>query len=587
MKPKLKAAELSARLAGNILGLCGYLLPNGKQHGAMWSVGGVNGDAGKSLQVNLSGPHAGNWRDWNGQEQKGDALDLWGAVRCVPLPEAIRQAKEWLGIREEPPEKVFSKPKDDRPTLSADGMAMHWLATERKLAPEIVNRYRVQGDAASKAIVFPSYSPAGALLNRSFRCVALDEKGKKKVWQDKDAAPALFGWQSIREEAYRAREILICEGQIDAMTWAQWGVPALSIPNGSGQTWIDFEWDNLEPFKTIWLSFDNDGKTAAALTAAISRLGKHRCRVVKFLHKDANDALRAGASTEDARRWMDAAEYPTVAHLFEAGHYADLVAAEFFPSRERLGHPIPHTTHASDRGQDFNFRPAEVSVWTGVSSHGKSTILNYAMMHLAICTGRPSLIISLEMPPAKVIFRCIRASGANPPTEIAAKETTRLFSKLLLLSDKTGGITKADLFEMLEYAHARYGICHAAIDSLMRIHAMEEDYPAQNELIIALCGYAKDTGVHVHLVAHPRKQNGHDSPQAHDIKGSGHIRDNADNVLVVWRNRKMEITEEAGESVKDMVPAKLIIEKDREGGAYREFNMKFERQFLCYSPWKK
>jgi len=585
MKPKIKAAELSARLSSNILSLCKHLLPNGKQHGQAWHVGGVNGHAGKSLQVNLSGEHVGNWRDWNGQDQKGDALDLWCAVRGVPLPEAIRQAKEWLGIREEESEKVWSKPKDDRPALSADGKAMHWLVTERKLKPEIVNRYRVQGDASCRAIVFPSYGTDGRLLNRSFRRIELED-GKKKVWQDKDAAPSLFGWQAIGEESYRAREILICEGQIDAMTWAQWGFPALSIPNGSGQTWIDFEWDNLEPFKTIWLSFDNDGKTAQQLATAISRLGKHRCRVVKFPHKDANDALKAGCTAEDAKRWTEGAEYPTVAHLFEAGHFAELVADEFFPDKTKFGHPLPHTTHATDRGLDFNFRPGELTVWTGTSGHGKSALLNFAMMHLGIVTTRKSLVISLEMLAQKVIYRCLRASGATPSTRDRAKDYAKSLSKILLLSDKTGSITKAELFEMIEYAHARYGIAHVAIDSLMRIHGMEENYPAQNDLVIALCGFARDTGVHVHLVAHPRKASGHDSPQAHDIKGSGHIRDNADNVLVVWRNRKLEIAKEAGENAEG-VPAKLIVEKDREGGEYREFAMQFSREFLCYTPLQK
>lgn len=121
----------------------------------------------------------------------------------------------------------------------------------------------------------------------------------------------------------------------------------------------------------------------------------------------------------------------------------------------------------------------------------------------------------------------------------------------------------------------------------MRISGMEENFPAQNELVTELAGFTRDTGVHLHLVAHPRKQQGHDSPQAHDIKGSGHIRDNADNVLVVWRNREMEKAMEEGKDVSKMIPAKLIVEKDREEGEYREFNMQFERSFLCYGPYKK
>lgn len=587
MKKRITASELSTRLASNMLGVCAVLLPNGKQHGATWAVGGVNGESGKSLVVNLSGQFVGNWRDWNGQEQKGDALDLWAAVKGVSLPTAIAEAKAWLGIVDEPPTKVWTRPEDDKPALSPDGKAMHWFATERKLQPAIVNRYRVQADSQRRAIVFPSYSPDGILINRSFRAFDLDKDGKKKVWQDKDAAPALWGWQALAPENYQSRTILICEGQIDAMTWAQWGTPALSIPNGSGQTWLDYEWDNLEPFKTIFLSFDNDGKTATALSTAIARLGKHRVRVVKFPFKDANEALQKGATEDDAKRWLESSEYPTVAHLFEAGHFADLVALEFFPPAESFGHAIPQSEHYNDRSLDFKFRPAELTVWTGVSSHGKSTLVNYAMTHLAITVGRPSLIISLEMTPAKVLRRVIIGSGYSVKTPDEAKRAAVLFSRLLLLSDRTGGIEKAELFETLTYAYCRYGIAHACIDSLMRIKGMEENYPAQNELVTDLASFTRETGVHVHLVAHPNKSKGHESPEAHNIKGSGHIRDNADNVLVVWRNREMEKAKQEGKSVAGMIPAKLIVEKDREEGEYREFYMDFNRQLICYGPLNK
>ncbi len=156
MKAKISAAEVSARLASNMLGLVTYLLPGGRQQGAAWHVGGVNGESGKSLSVHLSGTYAGNWCDWNGQEQKGDALDLWCAVKGVSLPQAITEAKGWLGIVEEAPAKSYTRPQDDKPAISADGRAMHWMVDERKLLPEIVNRYRVQGDAERRAIVFPS-----------------------------------------------------------------------------------------------------------------------------------------------------------------------------------------------------------------------------------------------------------------------------------------------------------------------------------------------------------------------------------------------------------------------------------------------
>lgn len=583
MRHRIGITEVSSRLAESIDNLCAYLLPAGKKHGPLYECGSIHGEPGKTLKVKLTGEHRGQWQDWNGCEHKGDPLDLWAQVRSVPLPEALRQAKDWLGIREPVlPDKTYSRPKDDRKALSADGKAMQWLVNERKLKPAIVNRYRVQGDAEKQAIVFPCYSPEGTLINRSWRTLTAE----KKVWQDKEAAPCLFGWQAMTPETFKSREILICEGQIDAMTWAGWGIDALSIPNGSGKTWLEFEWSNLEAFKTIFLSFDEDGAGRKNLEEVVSRLGKHRCRIVRMPHKDANDALKAGVTAEQARGWVEAAEFSTVAHLVNAAHYTEKTVEAFFPAPERKGFALPQTVH-DDPERTFYFRPAELTVWTGVSSHGKSTLLNYSLMSLAARTKRPCLIVSFEMQPHKVLRRLIKAAQMPHATPEDVREVIAGLKSWILFCDKEGSIEKSELFELLNYAFARYGISHVGIDSLMRVRGLEEDYPAQNEFVTDLATFAHETGVHVHLVAHPRKSPGHNSPEAHDIKGSGHLRDNADNILVLWRNREKEKLAAEKKPVGHLPDAKLIVEKDREDGDYREFKLAFNKEKYLYTSWEE
>jgi twinkle protein len=103
-----------------------------------------------------------------------------------------------------------------------------------------------------------------------------------------------------------------------------------------------------------------------------------------------------------------------------------------------------------------------------------------------------------------------------------------------------------------------------------------------------LVTFARDTGAHIHLVAHPRKSPGHNAPEAHDIKGSGHIRDNADNVVVVWRNREKEKLLEADpkdNKAKQMPDSRVIIDKDREEGMYRDFALSFDPHTFSYSRW--
>src|SRR5205085_5040482 len=98
--------------------------------------------------------------------------------------------------------------------------------------------------------------------------------------QEKGGAPSLWGWHGLSDSALRQRSIVICEGQIDCMTWSQWGFSALSVPNGTNLAWIEYEWENLEMFSEIFLSFDMDEAGQENLSKVMQRLGLHLCRTV-------------------------------------------------------------------------------------------------------------------------------------------------------------------------------------------------------------------------------------------------------------------------------------------------------------------
>jgi twinkle protein len=94
----------------------------------------------------------------------------------------------------------------------------------------------------------------------------------------------------------------------------------------------------------------------------------------------------------------------------------------------------------------------------------------------------------------------------------------------------------------------------------------EDDYNAQKSFVDELTSLARDHNVHVHLIHHIRKlQSEEVKPNKNDIKGSGSISDQVDNVLMVWRNKKKEHDAQNG-SVDPMIPdAYLMCEKQRNG----------------------
>ena len=100
----MNAKELSQRMAGEAAAIAQYLLPGGKRQSGEWKAGSINGDEGKSLSVRLSGAKAGVWADFASGES-GDLIDLWAAVRGCSIAEAIREAKDYLGVRGSMPER--------------------------------------------------------------------------------------------------------------------------------------------------------------------------------------------------------------------------------------------------------------------------------------------------------------------------------------------------------------------------------------------------------------------------------------------------------------------------------------------------
>lgn len=579
----LSVKEISDRLAAQAPAVVAMLLPGARLHGNVMVCGDVTGTPGESLKVHVHGTYAGHWRDWSNDEDQGDLLDLWRLSKNITAAEAVKQAKSWLGIVEPVKEyaaKAYTKPPTVRSQeLNPAGLAMAYLRDKRCLRTETIQAYRIEGCKDKGAIIFPSYSPDGQLVNRSYRTLG----EKKKVWQDTGCAPSMFGWQALPESVYKTREVVLAEGQIDAMTWFQWGFPALSIPNGSGCSWIEFEWDNLAPFDTFYLAFDQDDAGRKIATAVMERLGKHRCKLVTMPKKDANECLQAGFTASDAKDWITNATMPKVARIVTAGEMEERVAADVRPKAEPFTMPFmakawPH--------YGFWFRPGEVTLWGGFTGAGKSTILNFFKTQV-LADQVPIFEASLEMRVETTLRKMATVFHGPRLTEDEARVFVRGVGDYLVFCDVVGSIKRKDLMEMMWYAFRRYNCQHFMIDSLMRIEELEEDYPAQGEFCNRLQDFAKETGVHVHLVAHLAKPSQTmERPSMYAIKGSSLLVNNADNVLLICRNPEKEKLRKqnklSDEQDKMMHDTEIIVEKQRETGWTGMFKLKYDPQRYTY-----
>jgi twinkle protein len=568
---RITASELSRRLASDAERTCRWLIPHGKREAGQWLAGSVNGEKGRSLQIQLDGERAGLWLDRANGADSGDLLDLIRSTRNVDLRGAIILAKEHLGIHE--PEAVLKRSfKPAKPThvgkATPDSRVMAYLTGDRKIPSAILDQFKVRPSKDDDAYLLPRFNPDGTLANVKTVKLERDENGKKIEWQEKDCAPVMFGWPGVGN----SREVIITEGELDALSYATHGFPALSVPNGAtGLTWIEQEFDRLEQFDAITLSFDNDKPGQDAVLTVARRLGLHRCvNVVLPKFKDANAALQAGCDREFFEHALADAKPFTPVEIRQPRDFTEEVLGWFHPEGERGVGVFPPLFE-----DKIGFRPGELSIWTGISGHGKSVMLSQ-VMHEAMTVGERVAFASMEMPARVTLGRMIRQLEGcwHPAPEATEKHIGWLTGKLWLFN-LLGNVTPDKLMELMDYALARYGCTHYVVDSLMKIGVASDDYDAQRRFCNGLSTFAIENSVHVHLVAHGRKlPNESTAPGKMDVKGSSDITNQADNVICVFRNHDKEAQRQDGVAVKATDPdAVVYCNKQRSTGWEGRFKL--------------
>jgi twinkle protein len=140
---------------------------------------------------------------------------------------------------------------------------------------------------------------------------------------------------------------------------------------------------------------------------------------------------------------------------------------------------------------------------------------------------------------------------------------------------------------MMTFSQRRYGTEHFLIDSLMRVEGLEEEYVEQGRFLNRLQEFAKNTGAHIHLVAHPRKMNEDGKPSKMDVKGSSLIPNNADNIVAVCRNfekmKKRKDNTLTPEEERNMHDTEIRVEKQRDSGWEGRFLLRFNPYTFSFS----
>lgn len=462
----------------------------------------------------------------------------------------FRQLAEHFGVE---PDTGYGAPKTQKQYKRPDvkvhprtDAAEHYLSL-RKISRQTMDKYCVGCDSSGN-IMFP-YMRDDRIVFIKYRPARKLKDGERKAWREAATEPILYGMDLCDKQ----KPLVICEGEIDALSLSEAGVSnAVSVPSGcSDMDWIDNCWEWLEGFGKIILCGDMDQPGREMVRQLSQRLGVWRCYTVTLPegHKDANETLYRDGP-EVLRGAVEGAREAKVVGIIRL---AD-VKPEDALSVESASSGIIHLDSKTG-----GFLMGELSVWTGKRGGGKSTLVGQTLLDgidqgYRVCAYSGELrasrfqnwIDSQAAGPNHVKMLFSQRRGKDVPVvpiEIRNKIHDWYRDAFYIYDNGIIGTTEeASILEVFELAARRYGCRIFMVDNLMtsryKVERERDRWAAQGVFVGELAAFAKQYNVHVHLVAHPRKEDktnqGRDL-DGDDVAGSSEITDRADNVFAIRR----------------------------------------------------
>lgn len=270
-----------------------------------------------------------------GCDKHGDCFDWVMEHRTVDFMAALKTLAHAAGLTVPGDSAGFEKkmfrppaPPEERPAIAAGptlrkrGLAAEkfrpltpgsdvwrYLTEKRALPPSVLGEYRLcethgkdafyQDREDWQAVGFAYGDPAqpqrdGKARIEFIKCLNLAReknvkedgtvKWAKTEWRNPDSRRSiLFGMDAV---PVTALNLVICEGEMDALSWRAFGHWAVSVPSGAkSQGWIDLCTPWLERFERIYLSFDEDAAGRSVVTEIAVRMGIERASIVRLPEK--------------------------------------------------------------------------------------------------------------------------------------------------------------------------------------------------------------------------------------------------------------------------------------------------------------
>lgn len=193
----------------------------------------------------------------------------------------------------------------------------------------------------------------------------------------------------------------------------------------------------------------------------------------------------------------------------------------------------------------FGLRSGELSIWTGSTGVGKTTLLSQLSLDYCI-QGLPTLWGSFEINNVKlgkVMLNQFCGIDLEKNIELFDFYADK-FESLPLKFLKFHGSTNLDqVIDAMDYAVYAYDVKHIIIDNLqfmLNINKFSDIYELQNIAIDKFRSFSTSKNVHITLVVHPRKEDSH-LLSISSVFGSVKSTQEADNVFIIQRHQSKTV----------------------------------------------
>jgi len=413
------------------------------------------------------------------------------------------------------------------PTYKDSALSVEWLSffDNRGISREVLLQAKVtmekvwmpQEEGNVDTVIF-NYFKGSQIINKKYRTL------KKGFKMEKDAELIFYNMQNMEEDS-----VLIVEGEIDCLSFMQAGINSvISVPNGASKGNNNLQYlDNCvellskDRVKTIILATDDDEPGVALREELARRLGKDRCKIVKYPEgcKDTNDVLLKHG-TEAVLGLVKSCEFYPLDGIIPHDDFIQ-GTLDLYNNGIDKGDTVGFKGGYGDKNFDdlLSFKTSTLTLITGIPSHGKSSFVNHLEVNLAVKHGWKFGIFSPEHYPLEYLtYRYAELITGKPFFKGKGDRMSSLELGRALEFIKThfffvrppNGSAKMDyIIDIGKKLVMRYGIKGFTIDPW---NTIDHDYGSQGSETLyiekglnKITSFKQDSDLAVFIVAHPRK----------------------------------------------------------------------------------